>query len=109
VNAHRDRDSEGETASDQARVTVQTPEEALTDLIALVESLGLAKGIETALLATLDAALRSLTADAPAAIPQLEAFVKQVEALRGVELTHQEANDLLQRVREIIRSIEANT
>ena len=102
-------DSEGETASDQARVTVQTPEEALTDLIAFVESLGLAKGIETALLATLDAALRSLTSDAPVAIPQLEAFIKQVEALRAVALTDQEANDLLQRVREIIRSIEANT
>ncbi len=102
-------DTEGETLSDQARVAVQTPEEALTDLTAFVESLGLAKGIETALLATLDAALRSLMSDAPAAIPQLEAFIKQVEALRGIALTDQEANDLLQRVREIIRSIEANT
>ena len=64
-------------------------------------------GIENALSAKLEAALASLEADRPSSIQQLEAFINQVEALRGRVASDAEADELTADAREVIAAIQA--
>jgi len=68
--------------------------------------LDLPKGIEKSLTSKLDNALDSLERGrANAAKNQLEAFIHEVEALRGKKLTDDEADALIEAVQCIIDNI----
>lgn len=76
--------------------------EKVADLIAFVESLGLAHGLENALTAKLEGALRSLEAgNLAAACGPLGAFVNQVQAQAGKGLTAQQADALIEAAQSI--------
>jgi hypothetical protein len=63
-------------------------------------------GIETSLTQKLEAALASVEDDRPSAIMQLDAFINQVEAMRGGKATDEEANDLIADAQVIIGVIQ---
>lgn len=84
-----------------------TPEVLLQELIDCVLALELNMGIETALTATLEAALASWENDRPATVMQIEAFINKVEAMRGNQLTDAEADELISKAQDVIAAIEA--
>ena len=84
-----------------------TAQELLQQLIAEVIAFQFNTGIKTALIATLEAALTSLENDRPAAIKQLNAFINQVEAFRGPTMPDAAADELIDRVQEIVAAIQA--
>lgn len=68
----------------------------LADLIALLQSFGLPKGLENSLASKLENALKSLDAGKfSAACGQIAAFIGQLEAQSGKELTTDQANQLI--------------
>jgi hypothetical protein len=68
-----------------------------------VEALGIPRGIENALLAKLEGAIRSIEqGHFGAAIHKLEAFINQVEAKRGSVLTDAEADALVSAAQALI-------
>ena len=71
----------------------------------MVGELELAKGIQNALTAALQAALNSVANDRPAAVQQLSAFINQVGAMRGKEFTDEEADELVAFAQAIIEAI----
>ena len=87
--------------------TFVDPADLLRVLIQRVVALELNKGLETALSATLEAALASLENDRPATVMQIEAFINQVEAKRGNQLTDAEADELISKAQDVIAAIEA--
>ncbi len=99
-------DNDGLAASDDAHVTVQTPAEALEQALLFVEYLELRKGIEQALSATLRSALNTVDLDIPATLNQLDAYLHQVEAMRGEQLANAEADQLRALALLIIQSLE---
>jgi type II secretory pathway component PulK len=85
------------------------PTEALSELHSHLDALDLPKGIERSLLAKLEATLRILSDDTEindtAAIQILQAFINEVESLKGKMLTEGQANSLIAKAQEIIDSI----
>lgn len=82
-----------------------TPTE-LCYLIRLVRQLGLPTGIETSLLATLEATARALeNHNAPAATGSLGAFIGQVESQRGKAIPPGDAEVLIAAAQEIIHVV----
>jgi parallel beta-helix repeat protein len=78
----------------------------IEDLIDDVEDLGLPAGIENSLVSKLENAKKQLEkGHENAAMNLLEAFINQVEALRGKKLTDAEADALIQAAQAIIDSI----
>jgi hypothetical protein len=94
-----------------ARVTVQSPSQAINGLEVLVSTLArtgsLSRGNASALNAVLNAAGASLArGDETPAVEQLRAFMNQVAALVGTDrLTQAEADGMTAAANRIIRSI----
>jgi len=89
---------------------IPTPEQAICDLIDLVQSMNLQQGIDNSLDAKLTAvlhALEALNADQRNdAINKLNAFINEVEAQRGKKLTNEQADYLIAATQEIIDLID---
>ena len=85
------------------------PEELLQDILSDVIAFEFNKGITNALSSTLTAALASWENDRAATINQLEAFINQVEAMRGTQMTDAEADELIASAQEIIEAILAQS
>jgi hypothetical protein len=99
-------DNDGIVGSDGAVITVITSGEATQDLRKVVDDLGLPSGIENALMAKLDAALKSITAGKyRPAKNQLQSFINQVNAMRGKSLTNTQADALIQYAQRIMKSL----
>lgn len=82
-------------------------ESAFEDLDDTIVDLELSQGTENSLTSKLDNALKSLEKDNDgAAINQLKAFINQVEAKRGKELSDEEADYLIATAETIIDEIE---
>lgn len=82
--------------------------DAIANLIATVQALEVQKGIGTALGRTLQAASNSIANDRAAAIQQLEAFINQVNALRGGPLGEAEADELVALAQTLIAGISGD-
>jgi hypothetical protein len=77
--------------------------ESIDLIIKDVEEMDLPQGVEDSLLSILEAALRSIdTGNEMAAIQQLQAFIRMVEAMSGNKLTEEEANALIAAAQAII-------
>ena len=82
------------------------PVDAVQDLISDIEVLNLPTGLETSLVAKLEAAITSLDRGREnAAINQLNAFINLVEAQSGKKLTDEQAQQLVTDAQGIIGSI----
>ena len=76
---------------------------AIDNLIATVQSLELAQGTETSLIAKLNAAKRSLEkGNTKVAKRQLTTFIIQVSALSGKKISEADADDLIAQAQAII-------
>ena len=99
-------DDDEATGTDTATVTVQTPEEAIQDLISDVEGMNLAKGVENSLTSKLEAAIRSLNRDQKnVATNQLYAFINEIEAQRDKKITNAQADELIAKAQRVIDNI----
>lgn len=102
-------DDDDANGTDTATVTVLTPEEAIDDLIEIVENLGLQQGIENSLGAKLENAQDALAAanaeNRNDAISKMEAFINAVEAQRGKKLTEEQASELVEYASRIILAL----
>lgn len=95
------------TGTDTAEITVQTPAEAIGDLITTIEGFGLPKGIEKSLIALLKAAIKSLEKyQEQAVIGQLTGFIHHAEAQNVKKLTEEQARMLIVVAQRIIDSIQ---
>ena len=95
------------TDTDTAEITVQTPAEAIGDLIITIEDFGLPKGIEKSLIALLKAAIKSLEKyQEQAVIGQLTGFIHHAEAQNVKKLTEEQAQMLIVVAQRIIDSIQ---
>lgn len=85
---------------------VQTPIQALNDLIALVQSMNLARGISNSLDSKLQNASAALSAenanDREDAVNKLEAFINATQAQSGNQLTVEQASQLIAAAQRII-------
>ena len=100
-------DDGGFKGTDTAEIIIQTPAEAIGDLITTIESFGLPKGIEKSLIALLKAAIKSLEKyQEQAVIGQLTGFIHHVEAQNDKKLTKEQAQMLLVVAQRIINSIQ---
>jgi chitodextrinase len=89
-------DDDGATDADTLTVTVQTPVAAIQDLVTSVKALGLPKGLQNSLVKKLEGAVKALNkGNAKAAKGKLGAFVNQVKAKRGKDLTETQADALV--------------
>jgi hypothetical protein len=78
----------------------------LDDLIALVNGLNIHQGIQTSLLAKLNAAAAALAADNTAtACTKLQDFINECNAQSGKKLSVEQANELIARANEIRASL----
>jgi len=99
-------DDDEATDTDTTIVTVQTPEEAIQDLISDVEGMNLAKGVENSLTSKLEGAIASLSRNQKnVATKQLYAFIKEVEAQRGKEIAYEQADELIAKAQRVIDNI----
>lgn len=102
-------DKDGGFTDYTASITVQTPSEAINDLVDLVQTYNLQQGISNSLDAKLDAALGALDDinqnNNQAAINSLQAFISAVEAQRGIKITNEQADALIAAAQAIISSI----
>lgn len=103
------KDKDGGYSYYTVAITVQTPSEAISDLVDLVYSLNLQNGIENSLDAKLDSALNALDDinqnNDVAAINSLYAFINAVEAQRDSKITSAEADELIALAQRIINSL----
>jgi parallel beta-helix repeat protein len=89
-------DSAGAGATASFQVVVRGAAEQISDLIALVEGLGLDAGLARTLTSSLRKALAAVNAgDTPAACGYLDDFILRVEHQRGRKLTPAQADQLL--------------
>ena len=92
-----------------ATIIVQTPSEAINDLVDQVETFNLQQGIENSLDAKLDSALNALSDvnqnNNQAAINSLQAFINAVNAQRGSKITNEQADALVAVAQAIINSL----
>jgi hypothetical protein len=79
--------------------------ESIDLIIEDVEEMDLPQGVEDGLLAVLEAALNAIeTGNERAALRQLQAFMRMIEAFRGIKLTDEQADALIASAQEIIDS-----
>ncbi|MDQ3507652.1 MAG: HYR domain-containing protein [Actinomycetota bacterium] len=89
-------DAAGNGASASFEVTVEERSDRIEDLIALVKSYGLHRGLERSLLAKLENAKKHIEAsNEEAACGSLDAFVNHVNAQPGKEFTEEQAAELI--------------
>ena len=99
-------DDDGAVVTDTMIVTVQTPEEAIQELISDVEEMNLPKGIENSLISKLEGSIASLSRNQKnAAVNQLYSFIKEVEAQRGKEITYEQADELTAKAQQKIANM----
>lgn len=102
-------DGQANSNPDTVTVTVQTPAEAIDDLIVEVGDINAVQGIVNSLDAKLDAALNALSDlnenNDQAAINSLNSFINSVEAQRGNQITDEQADILIAAVQAIIDSL----
>ncbi|MFH1724484.1 MAG: SBBP repeat-containing protein [Elusimicrobiota bacterium] len=99
-------DDAGAEGADTAVVTVQTPRQALEDLIATIEAMGLPKGAANSLTAKLENAVKSIEKGNPqAALGQLRAFENSVKAQQGKKLAKEDTDALLAAAAAIRRAL----
>lgn len=99
-------DDAGETGTDITIITVQTPTEATNELIFDTEDLNLPRGTKNSLTSKLKSSMNSLdNGRENAAINKLEAFINQIETLRGKKLTNEEADLSILAAQRIIDNI----
>lgn len=102
-------DDDGGSGSDTVEVIVQTPSEAIEDLVDTVEGFNLHQGIENSLDAKLNAAIQALDDvnqnNDVGAINALQAFINAVEAQRGNKITNAQADELIAAAQRIIDSL----
>jgi hypothetical protein len=85
-----------------------TPTELIEDFIEYIESLNLQRGIENSLLSKLNRIIKLLErGQNNVAINQLNAFINEVEALRGKKLTNEQADYLIGEAEKIIYVISS--
>ena len=95
------------TDTDTAEITVQTPAEAIGDLIITIESFELSKGVQQSLTAPLKKAIDALeNYHEQGAIGKLNGFIHHVEAQNGKKLTEEQADTLIAAAQRIIDSIQ---
>jgi hypothetical protein len=104
-------DGKGGTATDVVVITVQSAEDAISDLITTVTSLNIKdtdKGIKNAWLTKLGQIQAYLQNDeTKKAVSELNTFINQVTAQRGKALTEAEADALIAQAQAIIAAINA--
>jgi hypothetical protein len=102
-------DTKGAVNSDTVAVTVLTPTQAIQNIIQLVQTYNLQQGIANNLDAKLDTAFGALgdlnENNNQAAINSLQSFINAVNAQRGVKITDQQADNLIQEAQTIINSL----
>ena len=90
-------------------INIQTPSEAIQDLVNLIETFNLQQGIDNSLDAKLGAAQNALSDvnqnNNQAAINALQSFINAVEAQRGNRITNEQANQLIAAAQAIINSL----
>jgi PKD repeat protein len=101
-------DDDGASGSDTVTIIVRTPEEATNEIITEIEDLDLLDGIENSLVSKMDNAIKSISNDRPSASGQLGAFINEVEAQRGKELTDEEADALIAMAQWIIDNLSGD-
>jgi len=80
----------------------------IEDISTVVEELDLPQGTETALLSTVNNAMKSLDkGNDGAAVNQLQAFINKVEAQRGKKISEEDADMLIEYANNVIAQIEA--
>ena len=103
-------DNDGATDTASVVLVVQTTVQAIGDLMDLVESMNLARGISNSLDAKLENAAEALEAansgEREDAINKLEAFISAVQAQSGNQLTVAQANELIAAANRIIAAID---
>lgn len=87
-------------------IHVRGPKDAISDLKDDVVALGLPRGTENALLATLNSAENKVCRGDASAVNQLEAFINQVEAQRGKRIDPDDADRLIAAARAIIDALD---
>lgn len=98
--------SDAEGNPDGLALALETPAQAVYELISTVESLNLPREIERSLKSSLEGAVESLAkGNDEAAIGKLEAFVNKVEAQRGKKIEEANADSMVVAAEEIIASI----
>lgn len=102
-------DNDGATATAVGSAVVQTPAQAIDDLIDLVQNMNLAQGIANSLDSKLQNASDALSAmnagSTNSAISKLQAFINVVQAQSGNQLTVRQADDLIAAANRIIAAI----
>jgi hypothetical protein len=97
---------DGAANTDTAELFSASPESALEDLIGDIESLDLPGGLENALTRKLENAILSLeSGNVGAAVNRIQAFINQVNALRGKKLTDEEADALIAQAEAILAQL----
>jgi PKD repeat protein len=99
------KDDDGDSGSVTTTVTVLSPQGAADDIITDVEDLNLPDGTENSFVSKLENAIKSLANDRPSAEGQLQAFINEVEAQRGKDLTNEQANALIAAAKWIIDNL----
>ena len=82
-----------------------SPISGTQNIIENIEQFNLEEGTETSLVSKLENAIKSIINDRPSALGQLEAFINEVEALRGNKLTTDQADELIADAQLIIDNI----
>lgn len=102
-------DDFGSTSTATATAVVQTPVQAINDLMDLVESMNLAQGISNSLDSKLENAADALEAmnagSTNSAVSKLQAFINACEAQSGNAMTVEQANQLIAVANRIIAAL----
>lgn len=102
-------DKDGASGTNTFAVNIETPAQAIQDLVITVEGFNLQQGIENSLDQKLQNAVDSLNAENAGnrqdAINKLNAFISSVEAQRGNQLTNSQADLLIAAANKIINSL----
>lgn len=88
-------DNDGAIDSDKTGVRVISRLHALEYLLTEVHALNLQDGLENSMVSKLDNALKSMLNDRPSVSGQIGAFINEVEAKRGKELTDEQADEMI--------------
>ena len=94
------------TASPGAAYVVFPPPQLIASLSSYVQSLGLAHGTQTSLLAKLNAALSYLSStDIASAVDSINAFINEAKAQSGKKLTSAQASQMISQAQSIVFTI----
>jgi len=86
-------------------IVVESPAGATEQVIEDVESLNLPDGLENSLVSKLENAINSIVHERPSAVGQLGAFINEVEAKRGTEISEENADALIAAAQWIIDNL----